>query len=54
MYLQKVYDPAARMYRARYAIATILRDRVVNEGAFKCAVVSRIQDCVLRSKRATW
>jgi len=29
MYLQKVYDPAACMYRVRYAIATILRDRVV-------------------------
>ncbi len=34
MYLPKVYDPAARAYRVRYAIANILRDRVVNEGAF--------------------
>jgi len=36
MYLTKVYDPAARAYRVRYAIANILRDRVVNEGAFNC------------------
>ncbi len=36
MYLKKVFDPAARMHRVRYAIATILRDRLVNEGAFNC------------------
>jgi hypothetical protein len=35
MYLAKVYDPDARAYRVRYAIANILRDRVTNEGAFK-------------------
>ena len=34
MYLPRVYDPGAHSYRVRYAIATILRDRVVNEGAF--------------------
>ncbi len=34
MYLPKVYDPSARAYRVRYAIATILRDRIANEGAF--------------------
>lgn len=34
MYLPKVYNPAAGAYRVRYALATILRDRVVNEGAF--------------------
>jgi hypothetical protein len=34
MYLPKVYDPDAHAYRVRYAIATILRDRVANEGAF--------------------
>jgi hypothetical protein len=32
----KIYDPAARIHRVRYAIATILRDRLVNEGAFNC------------------
>ncbi len=34
MYLPRVYDPAARAYRVRYAIASILRDEVRNEGAF--------------------
>lgn len=34
MYLPKVYNPEARAYRIRYAIANILRDRVANEGAF--------------------
>lgn len=34
MYLPKVYNPEARAYRIRYAIASILRDRVANEGAF--------------------
>ncbi|HTV54575.1 MAG TPA: hypothetical protein VMI06_06640 [Terriglobia bacterium] len=34
MYLPRIYDPSARAYRVRYAIANILRDRVVNEGAF--------------------
>ena len=35
MYLQRIYDLSARAHRVRYAIANILRDRVVNEGAFK-------------------
>jgi hypothetical protein len=34
MYRAKLYDLEARSYRIRYAIATILRDRIVNEGAF--------------------
>jgi len=34
MYLAKILDPAARDHRVRYVIATVLRDRVVNEGAF--------------------
>lgn len=35
MYLPRVYEPAAHAYRVRYAIANIVRDRVVNEGAFR-------------------
>jgi hypothetical protein len=35
MYRAKLYDPAAHAYRIRYAIGCILRDRLVNEGAFK-------------------
>ena len=34
MRLPKVYELGARDYRIRYAISSILRDRVVNEGAF--------------------
>ena len=34
MYLPKVYERGALQHRIRYAIANILRDRVVNEGAF--------------------
>jgi len=35
MPLPKVYEAGATAYRVRYAIATILRDRVANEGAFR-------------------
>ena len=49
MYLQKIYDPAACMYRVRYAIATILRDRAVNEGAFKCCFEMGDEDEVMRA-----
>jgi hypothetical protein len=35
MYLPKLYDSTAHTYRVRYAIATIVRDRLANEGAFK-------------------
>ncbi len=35
MYQPKLYDPEAHSYRIRYAIATILRDRIANEGAFR-------------------
>lgn len=34
MYLKRLYDPSERRRRVRYAIASILRDRIVNEGAF--------------------
>lgn len=34
MYLPRIYDRTAGSHRIRYAIATIMRDRVVNEGAF--------------------
>lgn len=35
MYLAKIYEPGASAHRVRYAVANILRDRVVNEGAFQ-------------------
>ena len=31
----KIFDPAARAYRVRYVIRTILRDRIGNEAAFR-------------------
>lgn len=34
MYLKQLYAPSERYRRVRYAVATILRDRIVNEGAF--------------------
>lgn len=32
---RKILDPAARAHRVRYAMRTILRDRVANEAAFR-------------------
>jgi hypothetical protein len=49
MYLPKVYDPAAHAYRVRYAIVTILRDHVVNEGAFKNCFEMENGDEVIRA-----
>lgn len=48
MYRRKLYDPGERMYRVRYAIATILRDRLVNEGAFNCCFEMGDEDDVKR------
>jgi hypothetical protein len=47
MYLSKLYDPAARAYRIRYAIISILRDRVVNGGAFACCFEMENEDEVV-------
>jgi len=47
MYLAKVYDPNAHAYRVRYAISNILRDHVVNEGAFQCCFEMEDQDAVI-------
>ena len=49
MYLANVYDTAAREHRVRYAIANILRDRVVNEGAFKVCFEMGDEDAVVRT-----
>jgi hypothetical protein len=49
MYQAKVYDPAACAYRIRYAIVNILRDRVVNEGAFKVCFEMGDEDVVIRT-----
>lgn len=49
MYLAKVYDPDAYLHRVRYAIANIMRDRVVNEGAFKVCFEMDGGDAVVRA-----
>jgi cystathionine beta-lyase/cystathionine gamma-synthase len=49
MYLAKIYDPGAREHRVRYAITSILRDRVVNEGAFKVCFDMGDEDAVIRT-----
>jgi len=49
MYLQKVFDSGARAYRVRYAVVNILRDRVVNEGAFKNCLEMEDADEVIRA-----
>jgi hypothetical protein len=49
MYLKKVYEPGASEYRVRYAIATILRDRTVNEGAFRVCFEMEDESAVIRA-----
>jgi hypothetical protein len=49
MYLAKVYEPDARAHRIRYAIASILRDRIVNEGAFKVCFEMEDEEEVIRA-----
>lgn len=49
MYLAKVYRPGATAHRIRYAISNILRDRVVNEGAFKVCFEMEDEDAVIRT-----
>lgn len=49
MYRAKLYDPAAHAYRVRYAITCILRDRLVNEGAFKVCFEMLDEDQVIRA-----
>lgn len=49
MYRAKLYDPAAHAYRIRYATACILRDRLVNEGAFRICFEMLDEDEVIRA-----
>lgn len=49
MYLSRVYEPNSYLHRVRYAIACILRDRVVNEGAFKVCFEMDDEDTVIRT-----
>jgi hypothetical protein len=49
MYLPKIYARAAHSYRVRYAISAILRDRIVNEGAFQPCFEMEDGDEVIRA-----
>jgi hypothetical protein len=49
MYLAKVYESNAIAHRVRYAIANIMRDRVVNEGAFKVCFEMGDEEEVVRA-----
>lgn len=47
MYLSRVYEAGATSHRIRYAIDNILRDRVVNEGAFRVCFEMGDEDVVM-------
>lgn len=49
IYLSRVYEDGATRHRIRYAICNILRDRVVNEGAFRVCFEMDDQDLVVRT-----
>jgi len=49
MYLSILYEPGATAYRIRYALATILRDRTANEGAFSVCFQMEDRDTVIRT-----
>jgi hypothetical protein len=49
MYLSKVYEVGATLHRIRYAMSTILRDRVVNEGAFRVCFEMEDEDLVVQA-----
>lgn len=49
MYLLRLYEPGATAHRIRYAISTILRDRLVNEGAFRICFEMEDEDAVIRT-----
>jgi hypothetical protein len=49
MYRPKLYDPDARSYRIRYAIATVMCDRIANEGAFNVCFEMLDEEEVIRA-----
>ena len=49
IYLSRVYEDGATRHRIRYAICNILRDRVVNDGAFRVCFEMGDQDLVVRT-----
>ncbi len=49
MYRAKLYDPEAHSYRVRYAITTIMRNRIANEGAFRVCFEMLDEEEVIRA-----
>ena len=49
IYLSRMYEDGATRHRVRYAICNILRDRVVNEGAFRVCFEMGDQDLVVKA-----
>jgi hypothetical protein len=49
MYMAKIYEPGVLLHRVRYATANILRDRVVNEKAFKVCFEMNDEDDAIRT-----
>lgn len=49
MYLPGLYEPGATAHRVRYALATLLRDRIVNEGAFNVCFQMEDRETVIRT-----
>lgn len=49
MRLPKILEPGAHAYRVRYAIATILRDRIANDGAFTNCFEMEDSEAVVRT-----
>lgn len=49
VHLPNLYNPSRRDARVRYAIATILRDRVVNEGGFNNCFEMEDRDEVIKT-----
>jgi len=49
MYRARLYEAEGHLYRVSYAIATILRDRTANEGAFRVCFEMLDEDEVIRA-----
>lgn len=49
MYLSTLYEPGKTAHRIRYALTTILRDRLANEGAFNICFELEDREMVIRT-----
>jgi len=49
MYMKHLYEAGATKRRIRYALANIVRDRVVDDGAFRVCFQMEDEDTVIRA-----